>query len=215
MCLFDTKGGKKEGKKRISKQEKFPHSRNSCPLKCSTDKLTVISPAEVSYQTKITFHGAAWSLLVLKLSILHCIYERGKELDASENDLKSKHVRAGRSQELIKGISILNYMPGAQPCPLTTLWAPSPVLSCCICLQHTPAPSSKCLKPSKMSWLSYGNAGDKVLMQRLGCLVGFSVNPVQPLGISCRNQAELFSISAFSFDFKNLSSFVSAIRLHY
>lgn len=146
MCFFDIKGGKKGRKKRISKQENFPNSRNSCPLKCSTDKLTVISPAEVSYQTKITFHGAAGSLLVLKPSILHCIYERGRELGASENDLKSKHIRAGRSQELIKGTSILEHVPRAQPCPLTSLWALSPVLSCCFCLQHTPAPSSKCLK---------------------------------------------------------------------
>lgn len=65
----------KKEKKRKSKQENFPHSRNSCPLKCSTDELTVIFPDEASYQTKITFPGAAGSFLVLKPGILHCIYE--------------------------------------------------------------------------------------------------------------------------------------------
>lgn len=95
MCFFDSKGGKKEEKKRKSKQENFQHSRSSCPLKCSTDELTVISPAEASYQTKITFPDAAGSFPVLKPSISHCIYEQGKELGASENDLKSKHIEQG------------------------------------------------------------------------------------------------------------------------
>lgn len=94
MCFF-FKGGKKEEKKRKSKQENFQHSRSSCPLKCSTDELTVISPAEASYQTKITFPDAAGSFPVLKPSISHCIYEQGKELGASENDLKSKHIEQG------------------------------------------------------------------------------------------------------------------------
>lgn len=55
----------------------------------------MIDPAEASYQTKITFPGAVGSFLVLKPGILHCVYEQGKELGDSENDLKSKHIEQG------------------------------------------------------------------------------------------------------------------------
>lgn len=52
----------------------------------------MISPAEASYQSKITFPGATGSFLVLKPGILHSIYEQGKEPGASEDDLKSLNI---------------------------------------------------------------------------------------------------------------------------
>lgn len=128
---------------------------------------------------------------------------------------KVKTYRAGRSQELIKGTSILEHVPRTQPCPLMSLWALSPVLSCCVCLQDTSAPSSKCLKIQHEVTAQPWECWWQRAVALTWVLVGFFCHPCSATWHFLQKSSWIgFNFCFFPWLF-HFFSFVSTIRLHY